>query len=118
MYLAGAAGLVVLGSRAISCMNRLGGLHGHWIIGALRDPRTSRFLCGRCSRRSQGPLRLLKSRRRCATSPRTSMLTDLSNPNSAVRQESSANRRPALNPFFARVAPAEWIDWTKPKELI
>jgi hypothetical protein len=44
----------------------------------------------------------------------TSMQTDLSNPNSAVRR-TIGERRPALNPFFAEVAPAEWIDRTVPK---
>ncbi|MDM0108469.1 hypothetical protein QTH97_26205 [Variovorax sp. J22R24] len=64
--------------------------------------------------RSQGPLRLL-SPEEVRHFAATSMLTDLSNPNSAVRRI-IGNRRPALNPFFAQVAPAEWIDRTTPKE--
>jgi hypothetical protein len=58
----------------------------------------------------QGPLRLL-SPKEVREFAATSMLADLSNPNSAVRRI-IGNRRPALHPFFAQVAPAEWIDRT------
>ena len=92
--------------------DKLGGLHGHWIpiryeIPGDHGPTRPLFA------RSQGPLRLPSPEevRRFAA---TSMLTDLGNPDSAVRR-TLGDRRPALNPFYAQFAPADWIDRTMPE---
>jgi hypothetical protein len=111
MYFSAAAGLVCSLTGDL-VHDKLGGLHGHWImmryeIPGEQGPTRPLFA------RSQGPLRLL-SPEEVRHFAATSMLTDLSNPNSAVRRI-IGDRRPALSPFFAEVAPLEWIDRTVPK---
>jgi hypothetical protein len=90
----------------------MGGLQGHWVMVRYEipgHPGPTRPMFAR----SQGPLRLL-SPERVQQSAATAMAADLANPNSAVRRI-IGHRRPALNPFFERVAPREWIDATAPR---
>jgi hypothetical protein len=111
MYFSAAAGLVC-SLTADFVHDRLGGLHGHWIMVRYDipgDAGPTRPLFAR----SQGPLRLL-SPEEVRQFAATAMLTDLSNPDSAVRRL-IGKRRPALHPAFSGVAPAEWIDWTAAK---
>ena len=112
MYFSAAAGLVCSLTGDL-VHEKLGGLHGHWIMVRYEIPGDhgpTRPLFAR----SQGPLRLL-SPEEVRHFAATSMLTDLSNPDSAVRRI-IGHRRPVLNPFFTEVAPAEWIDRTTPKD--
>lgn len=110
MYFSAAAGLVC-SLTADVVRERMRGLAGHWVFVRFEipgHPGPSRPLYAR----SHDPLRLLSPEevRRFAA---TAMVTDLANPNSAVRR-AIGRRQPSLNPFFAGVAPAEWIDRTAP----
>lgn len=111
MYFAAAAGLVC--SRTGDLVHeRMGGLHGHWVvvrydIPGRPGPTRPMFA------RSHGPLRLLSPEQVRAFAA-TAMATDLANPASAVRRV-IGQQRPALNPFFAGVALAAWIDRTAPQ---
>jgi hypothetical protein len=110
MYFAAASGLVC-SLTADVVQQSMGSLAGHWVLVRYEipgDPGPTRPLYAR----SHGPLRLLSPRQVCDFVA-TAMAIDHANPDSAVRRI-VGQRRPALNPFFARVAPAEWIDRTAP----
>lgn len=116
MYFAAAAGLVCSRTADV-VLQRIGGgatdgLRGHWVFVRYDipgDPGPSRPLFAR----AEGPLRLL-SPEEVRQFAATAMATDLGNADSAMRR-TIGQRRPALNPYFAHVAPPEWIDRTAPE---
>ncbi len=124
MYFAAAAGLVCscTADVVLQCMGGgatdglrgglRGSLRGHWVFVRYDipgDPGPSRPLFAR----ADGPLRLL-SPEEVREFAATAMAMDLGKADSAMRK-TIGQRRPALNPYFARVAPPEWIDRTAPE---
>ncbi|WP_038214906.1 hypothetical protein [Xenophilus azovorans] len=111
MYFSAAAGLVCSLTADI-VLKGAASLAGHWVLVRYEipgDPGPTRPLYAR----SHGPLRLLSPKEVCGFAA-TAMALDHANPDSAVRRI-IGRRRPALNPFFAGAAPAEWIDAAAPR---
>lgn len=110
MYLAAAAGLV--SSRTGDAVfSQTGSLVGHWVFVRYEVPgqtAPSRPMFGRA-----GDGMRLFTPDDVLSLAAIAIGADASNPRSAIRSLIGAHR-PALNPHFASVAPADWIDFSAP----